>query len=73
MLNGKLRNPNNFLVTSLIKREREREKERRKRKVTKRKRRKKKIKSKREYYPPISPPRGRSASRPASPAYARVK
>lgn len=60
MLNGKLRNPNNFLVTSLAKRERENEKEKKKKKRSKRKRSKEKDKEKERIYPPYIPPRGES-------------
>ena len=59
MLNGKQCNPNNFLVTSLAKRERENEKEKKKKKRSKRKRSKEKDKEKERIYPPLySPPRG---------------
>ena len=55
MLNRKLRNLNNFLVTSLRKRERENEKEKKKKKRTKRKRSKEKDKEKERISPLYSP------------------
>ena len=71
MLNRKQCNPNNFLVTSLAKRERENEKEKKKKKRSKRKRSKEKDKEKERIYPPYIPPRGRSASPPL--ARGRIK
>ena len=59
-------------MTSLRKRERENEKEKKKKKRTKRKRSKEKDKEKERILPPLyPPPKGRSASRPASPVHAR--